>query len=147
MCVVTREALGWWYPHRVRGSLVVVRSVLWKGNAMSTGPIEFMGEGAVHEVPSSEYGGDDGLIQPSPEETGLVAGDGMPIGHELTPSEVAGIMARRAGTALVGREQYGELADEAIVDPHTGRALVGDESADVTGKSGREHGLADGVWQ
>jgi hypothetical protein len=70
---------------------------------MTSGPIEFLSESPAHEVPASEYGGADGLIQPSP--------------HEMTASEVNSAMARAAMSNVV-RE------DDVIVDPHTG--LVAD---------------------
>lgn len=115
---------------------------------MSQSPIEFLGEGEAHEVPSSEYTGADGLIQPSRADVNLRAADGMEIGHDLTPSERAQIMSRRARVPLQGSEQYGEALDELIVDPHTGRVFDDDDATlDVTGASGREHGLAEGVWQ
>lgn len=63
-----------------------------------------MGESPVHEVPASEFGGSDGLIQPSP--------------HEMTPSEVATATARAAMAHTISTE-------EVIVDPHTGLVVPG----------------------
>lgn len=104
---------------------------------MTNGPIEFLSDSEGHEVPSSEYGGADGLIQPGQVE-------GRDAHTELTQSEVLGIASRRARVPLVGREQIGEYnAGEVVADPHTGRGLPPDASSDVTGKPGREHGLRD----
>jgi hypothetical protein len=98
---------------------------------MSNGPIEFMGEEAGHDVPHSEYGGDDGLIQP--EQTGVLRGDPAASGgHMLTDDagergivgEKAGIAARVAMAPLSSREQMtGEADDEELVDPVTGRQI------------------------
>lgn len=115
---------------------------------MSSGPIEFMGESFRDIKPASEFGGVDGLLQP--DDVGEALADGMKIGHELTPSERAGVMARRAGVPLSSREAWtGESdAGEEVWDPATGRMLTQDElGQDVTGKSGREHGLTEGTWQ
>ncbi len=114
---------------------------------MTEGPIDF-GEEPVRERSATEFGGRDGLIQPSRAEVDLRAADGMEIGHDLTVSERAGIAARRAMVPLVGREQLGEVADDLVVDPVTGRVISDEEaSVDVTGAVGREHALGDGVWQ
>lgn len=106
---------------------------------MSNGPIEFMGERFVDEKEPSEYGGKAGLIQPSPEEVGLEAADGMPIGHVLEPSEVSGVMRRAAGVPLEGAAQYEEDPYvDGVVDPASGRVLADDEvGEDVTGHGGQ----------
>lgn len=98
---------------------------------MSNGPIEFMGEEPGHDVPHSEYGGDDGLIQP--EQPGVLRGDPAASGgHMLTDDagergivgEKAAIAARVAGKPLSPREQVtGEADDEDLIDPVTGRSI------------------------
>jgi hypothetical protein len=117
---------------------------------MSVGPIEFMGEGAPHEVPRTEFGGDDGLIQPSPAEVGLVAADGMEIGHELDPHERGGVLMRSASepNEVTARNEAEKSAEVLVTDPATGRAYDASTLSDeVTGKPGREHGLGEGTWQ
>lgn len=98
---------------------------------MSDGPIEFMGEEAGHDVPSTEFGGADGLIQP--EDGTVLRGDpGASGGHRITEdagkreyvSEKLQIAARVGMSPLSMREQITGIADdEEIVDPHTGRAV------------------------
>lgn len=98
---------------------------------MTNGPIEFMGEEPGHDVPLSEYGGDDGLIQP--EQPGILKGDPAASGgHVLTDdagdvqrvhekSSIAGRAAMQNGSL---REQVTGVADsEEIVDPLTGRQV------------------------
>jgi hypothetical protein len=118
---------------------------------MSNGPIEFLGEGPAREVPTSEYGGDDGLIQPPPAAVGRKARvDGMDLGHELTAAELGGVLGRAASAPLVGIEQVtGEsLTGEIVQDPITGRVVSDDDvNKDVTGKRGKDHGLSDGMIQ
>lgn len=128
--------------------VVVLCCVLERVFAMTNGPIEYLGETFVDEKPDSEYGGSGGLLQP--DNVGEALSDGMKIGHELTPSERAGVMARRANVGLSSREAWTGESDygEEIVDPATGRALTDEEvGLDVTGKPGREHGLTEGTWQ
>lgn len=105
---------------------------------MTTGPIEFLDDsGPPHEVPSTEMGGADGLIQPEsdvslkgdPEASG---GHTLESDKRLALSEVHGILARRGMTPLVGREQsgveepgmFGDVEGTgAVIDPVTGRAV------------------------
>lgn len=106
---------------------------------MSQGPIEFLGEGVVQSVPSTEYGGADGLIQPSVEEVDLKAADGMDIGHVPDASESLQIMARRAMVPLdpiTGKT--GVEPEPDVVDPATGRELPAD-----MGVSASPDGLRD----
>lgn len=117
---------------------------------MSSGPIEFLGDGEDRSVPVSEYGGGDGLIQ---GDSGVLArGDGMPLRHELSASEIRDVMTRAASEPLgveVTARNEAEVASlyEDIIDPATGRALEPDDrNIDVTGVRG-SHGLADGTWQ
>ena len=102
---------------------------------MSTGPIEFLGESAGHDVPDTEFGGADGLIQPARED-GRFAGDpASKGGHDddaLTASELRGILARVAGVPLSGVEGRDgvSLTGEDVVDPLTGRAVPIDRIED-----------------
>lgn len=101
------------------------------GKRMSTGPIEFLGGGSVHEVGATEMGGADGLIQP--RKDGLMEGapeaEGghsiMGVGAEGERSSVA---ARVAGKHLSLREQITGEADtpDVMFDPVTGVALPPD---------------------
>jgi hypothetical protein len=68
---------------------------------MSNGPIEFMGEGPAHEVPASELGGADGLIQPPP--------------HEMTASEANAAIMRASLSPVDSGDQ--------VIDPATGRVV------------------------
>lgn len=69
---------------------------------MTNGPIEFMGETPGQDVPASEYGGDDGLIQPPP--------------HPMSASE--------ANAAIVRASMYGDTLDNGlVVDPAKGRVV------------------------
>lgn len=103
---------------------------------MSTGPIDF-GEGEIHEVPSTEFGGADGLIQPERGET--LKGDPLASGGHnddaLTPSELRGIMARTAGVPLAGVEQRDgiSLTGDVVIDPVTGREAPVDRMEDGLG--------------
>lgn len=115
---------------------------------MTNGPIEFLGEVFVDQKPDSEFGGAAGLIQP--DDVGEARADGMKIGHELTPSEVAQVMARRAAVPLSSREAWTGESDsgEEVWDPATGRMVRDEElGLDVTGKPGRDHKLGEGQWQ
>jgi hypothetical protein len=115
---------------------------------MSNGPIEFLGEEFREVLPATEYGGIEGLIQ---GDSGLLsAADGMPIRHDLTAGEIRGIMTRAAGVPVDindrNQKEMEALLSLEVRDPHTGRALdPDDKNKDVTGKSGREQGLADGM--
>lgn len=117
---------------------------------MSAGPIEF-GDVPADDLPASEYGGRGGLIQPSPLETGLVAADGMPIGHELTPSEARGVLARAAGEPVFhGWDDPVDASGGVVLDPRTGRGVLetgnpepGADNLNVEGKMGKDHGLSD----
>lgn len=104
---------------------------------MTQGPIEFGGE-ALHETPSTEMGGADGLIQPE-FDTDLSGDSEASGGHTLESdkrqalSENKQILARRGMAPLVGREQYG-VAEPGmfgdvegtgdVIDPATGRAAA-----------------------
>jgi hypothetical protein len=105
---------------------------------MSNSPIEFMGEEPGHDVPLSEYGGDDGLIQP---EQGAVL-LGAPVasgGHMLKGddrqmiSEKNNIMMRAASEPLPPSEGKSGIPDNPgiIDDPETGRRLPSDASVAV----------------
>lgn len=98
---------------------------------MSNGPIEFMGEEPGHDVPATEYGGDDGLIQP--EQPAILRGDPSASGGHIL-SDDAGDVQRvyeknsiAVRTAMQNgslREQLtGEADNEEIVDPVTGRQV------------------------
>jgi hypothetical protein len=78
---------------------------------MSNGPIEYLGEPRDRRMPPSEYGGEDGLLQPAP--------------HEPTASEARGMVARAAMRPLSPVEQRtGEVMGDAVLtDPHTGRPV------------------------
>ena len=60
-----------------------------------------MGESPAQEVPASEYGGADGLMQPPP--------------HEMTVSEANAAMMRASLSPVDNGEQ--------IIDPATGRVV------------------------
>ena len=116
---------------------------------MSSGPIEFMGESSAHTVPESEYGGRDGLIQPGPDEVGLVGPDGMLIGHNLNASEASGAMSRHAHEPVYHKSGE-DPVEVGVFDPVSGREVVesgapegGAENASVEGKWGKDHGLSD----
>lgn len=95
---------------------------------MTTGPIEFLSDsGPAREVPSTEFGGADGLIQPAndtrlngdPEASG---GHTLESGRREESSEVAGIIARDAMRPLSPTEGWtGVASTEDVVDPVTGR--------------------------
>lgn len=100
------------------------------GDPVSTGPIEFLGDSAVHEVPETEFGGGDGLIQPTktdpmpgaPEAEGghsIMGDDGSAL------SERNSVAARVARAPLSLREQITGEPDtpDVMFDPHTGVAL------------------------
>ncbi len=71
---------------------------------MTSGPIEFLGEQPEHYTPPSEYGGDDGLIQPPP--------------HPMSASEASQALTRAA--MANGTDPFG---DDIVVDPATGRVV------------------------
>lgn len=97
---------------------------------MSSGPIEFLGEEHRSDMPDTEYGGHEGLIQP--EFT-----NGQEAHTELSASEVARIMVRYGNQPLPpGTRSTGEL-DEPMVDPATGRVIDEAVSEDVTGTGGK----------
>lgn len=101
---------------------------------MSTGPIEFLSDTVIQEVPDTEMGGADGLIQPEKPEA-LKGDPDASGGHQLSGdredrlivSERAQILARIAGVPLNGREAVTGVSDTAedVVDPVTGRSLDG----------------------
>jgi len=68
---------------------------------MTNGPIEFLRDGPRHKTPSSQYGGDDGLIQPLP--------------HTMTASEANSAITRAAMSPVDN--------GPGIIDPLTGRAV------------------------
>ena len=113
------------------------------------GPIEFLSEtGAAHDVPATEFGGADRIIQP---ERAISASDGteQDAHVDLYQHEAAPALMRAASMPLVGDEVWtGESATgDVLVDPATLRELPQDVSADVSGKTGREVGLGDGLIQ
>lgn len=93
---------------------------------MTTGPIDF-GEGEPRATGySTEMGGVDGLIQPE-----TIAGKDAHV--DLTEQEKRDIAARRGMHPLTPSEGWtGQVADEAIIDPMTGRELDKSELMDVT---------------
>lgn len=103
---------------------------------MSNGPIEFLGEEPVHEVPRTEFGGADGLIQPE-DDTILPGGVEASGGHRLDGDsrEVIGersaIMARAAREPVSGEAgRTGVDPDQTVVDPVSGRFLADSLSED-----------------
>jgi hypothetical protein len=128
---------------------------VWKDVvAMTNGPIEFMGEGELREVPSTEMGGADGLIQPT-DDRELRGDPEASGGHDLESdkrqalSEVSGILRRRAAVPLTGREQLGEVepgmfGDEEgtgePVDPVTGRKAPASRNVASGGVGSKELG-------
>lgn len=110
--------------------------------AVSTGPIEFLGEGPVQEVPDTEMGGADGLIQPAEPPGGArTSADGMELGHTddaLTGGEIIGGNRRAAWLNGSYTEQVTGVADEeTIVDPVTGRVMPERRNVSGGGPSGR----------
>lgn len=125
---------------------------------MSTGPIEFLSDsGPAHEVPATEFGGADGLIQPTNDVT--LSGDPEASGgHTLEggtreeQAEVAGIMARRAMqpvdvvNGIVLNDPDGLLSQADPVDPVTGRVApptINRASAGGVGRTGNAGELSD----
>lgn len=101
---------------------------------MTNGPIEFMGEENRPRRPATEFGGEDGLIQPEKPEAlkGDPAASGGHGPDSLTPSELNGMMARQAGVPLVGLEQTTGVSasGEVVIDPVTGREVPLDRIED-----------------
>lgn len=116
---------------------------------MSQSPIEFLGEEPGHDVPDSEYGGADGLIQPAlPDPRGASGGPMLP-GHDDDAlmatregaGEMLGMMARRANVPLGSMEAVTGIAGAGnagpggeVLDPETGRVVPVD--ANKTGGKG-----------
>jgi hypothetical protein len=98
---------------------------------MSSGPIEFMGATEDHSVPATEYGGADGLIQPSKADT-LTGAPEAEGGHSIMSDDATGernsVAARVAGAPLSAREQVTGEADtpDVMFDPETGVQLPAD---------------------
>lgn len=100
---------------------------------MVQGPIEFLGATEAHEVPATEFGGEDGLIQPAKDDTlpGAPEAEG---GHSIMSddkqalSERIGVAARVASKPLSVREQITGEPDtpDEMFDPHTGVQLPPD---------------------
>jgi hypothetical protein len=109
-------------------------------SGMSSGPIEFINDEPARDEYVTEYGGSAGLIQPE-----QVAGiDPEEVGHDLTESEKTRITARRLAVPLTPEEAWtGEVEDQRVVDPRTGREVDAGDLADVTGAPGRDVGLSD----
>lgn len=113
---------------------------------MTNGPIEFLSDGDVHDVPATEFGGADGLIQP--EQSLALKGDpDASGGHSLSEdiptreavSDRTAILRRAAQVPLNSREAWTGVSDsgEDVVDPLTGRELPGDGQArNATGERG-----------
>lgn len=103
---------------------------------MSSGPIEFLSDVEGHDVPATEMGGADGLIQPAKVGEGEFAGapeaQGGHSDEALYEFEKSGIAGRAAGVPLVVAEQRsGEsLTGEVVQDPVTGRTLKPDQLED-----------------
>lgn len=125
---------------------------------VTQGPIEFLSDsGPAHEVPSTEFGGADGLIQPTNDVT--LSGDPEASGgHTLEggtreeQGEVAGIMARRAlapvdvVNGVVLGDVDGTLSQADPVDPVTGRVApptINKASAGGVGRTGNAGELSD----
>lgn len=122
---------------------------------MTTGPIEFVGDsGPPREVPATEVGGADGLIQPA-NDVPLSGDPEASGGHDLesdkadTLGEINAMMARRAMTPLVGREQlgvaepgmFGDVEGTGeVIDPATGRAVPASRNQESGGVGSRELG-------
>lgn len=104
---------------------------------MTNGPIDF-GDAPVHETGyATEMGGVDGLIQP--EMIGPAEAH-----SELTEQEKRDIAARRGMHALTPTEGWtGEVADERIIDPMTGRELDKADLKDVTDAVSHKGELSD----
>lgn len=108
---------------------------------MSSGPIEFLGEGPAHETPPGEFGGNDGLIQPEKPEvlTGDEAASG---GHRWydgiereTVAERSSVVARYAGQPLSASAAISGEDEDAgkVTDPITG---VSHDAADLSTAGG-----------
>ena len=97
---------------------------------MTVGPIEFLSDsGPPHEVPDTEFGGADGLIQPEKEDR-LVGSPDSSGGHTLESDrrevigEIAGILARNGMQPLSPSVGWTGVADtEDVIDPVTGRVV------------------------
>lgn len=102
---------------------------------MSQSPIEFLGEEPAHELPSTEFGGADGLIQPLvPPVRGLNAleghGDEAFLGTREGVGELNSMIMRRGSTPLDPTEAWTGVASAAsmgpggeVMDPETGRLV------------------------
>lgn len=120
---------------------------------MSTSPIEFLGDAPVHEVPTTEYGGADGVVQPERADV-LASAPEAEGGHRLDAdtrravSERSVIAGRAARAPLVGSEQTtGEsLTGEVVTDPVSGRVLP-EPWADKVDGDGDGAGLSDLIPQ
>lgn len=121
---------------------------------MSNGPIEFLSDTVIQEVPASEMGGEDGLIQPEKPEV-LLGDPDASGGHQLSGdlaertvvSERTQILNRRGMVPLALSEQVTGVSDtgEDVVDPITGRALDGDAIGKaVSGEPGELSDLKPG---
>jgi hypothetical protein len=99
---------------------------------MSNGPIEFLGDVpvSVDQKPATEFGGTAGLIQPE----SVAGADAHSV---LTEEEVRGIARRYGGVPLTSSQAWtGEIEDETIVDPATGRVVDEALLEEVTGTGG-----------
>lgn len=106
-----------------------------------------MGEEPTHDVPATEMGGDDGLIQPRKPE--LLRGDPLASGGHVLDgqagnreqiSDADGVVRRAGMRPLSVAEQLTGVEDgawvtkageegmgaDALVDPYTGRAASGE---------------------
>jgi hypothetical protein len=101
---------------------------------MTTGPIEFLSDGVIREVPESEFGGADGLIQPA-KDVEMPSAPEAQGGHsdEALYEHERNSMAARYGTvALSVREAITGEPDtpDVMFDPATGRQLPVEWSED-----------------
>lgn len=120
---------------------------------MTGGPIEFLTDSVAQEVPRTEMGGADGLIQPevdsellaTPEATGGHVLDGRAVGGGVN-GEVSAMMSRAAMRPLSPMEAWTGEPDngEEIYDPVTGRQVSPDLNKESSGERGELSDLKPG---
>lgn len=104
---------------------------------MTNGPIEFLSDREAHEVPDSEFGGADGIIQPRRDEP-VPAAPEVEGGHSdeaLYQHELNSMAARIAKQPLSARESLTGEPDtpDIMFDPASGRQLPVQWSEDGLG--------------